>query len=73
MCMNLILKNEVGKIRDLAIHKYLFKTKLLPVMHYRCELWGLRESGELERMQRNYFKIVLRAHKSTHNIEQEGD
>ena len=68
MCMNLISKHEFGKIRDLAMHKYLFKTKLLLVMHYRWEPWGFRESEELERMQRNYFKIVLRAHKSTHTI-----
>ena len=58
--MNLILKSEVRKIRDLAMHKYLFRTKLLPVMHYGCELWGFRESEELERMQRNYYKRVFR-------------
>ena len=47
MCMNLILKSEVGKIRDLAMPKYLFMTKLLPVMYYGCELWGFRVSEEL--------------------------
>jgi len=56
MCINLILKSEVGKIRDFAMHKYLFRTKLRPVMHYKCMLWGFRESEELERMQR----IILR-------------
>ena len=71
--MNLILKSEVRKIGDLAIHKYLVRTKLLPVMHYGCELWGLRESEELERMQRNYFKRVFRVHKSNHSVVLEGD
>ena len=56
--MNLILKSEVGEIRYLAMHKYLLRTKLLPFMHNGCELWDFRESEELERMQRNYFKRV---------------
>ena len=41
------------------MHKYLFRIELLPVMHYGCELWGFRESEELERMQRDYFKRVF--------------
>ena len=73
MCMNLILKSKVGKIRDLAMHKYSFRTKLLPVMHYECELWGFRDSEESERVQRNYFKRVFRVHKSTHSVVQEED
>ena len=34
MCKNLILKSQVGKIRDLTMCKYLFRTKFLPVMDY---------------------------------------
>ena len=73
MCKNLISKSDVGKIGDLAMHKYLLRTKILPVMHYGCELWGFRESEELGRMQRNYFKRVFLVHKSTHSVVLEGD
>ena len=51
----------------------LFDTKILPILHYGSEIWGFHEAKEVERVQVNFCKNILRLHRNTPDIAARGE
>ena len=50
---------------DIKLQLDLFNTLVEPVMSYSCEVWGLRESDQLEKIHLGFLKNILGVRKST--------
>ena len=60
------------KIISLGINNYkvlqhLYKLLILPILLYNAEIWGLGNVDLLEKIQRKYFKFILRVSQSSSN------
>ena len=53
-------------IKSLAMHKRIFLTKIMPVIHYGGELWGMEAAEQLETLQVTYYKRLFGLHRTTH-------
>ena len=50
-----------------AMQLQLFNTLVKPILYYSCEIWGFRESDQLEKLHLRFLKSILGVRKSTPN------
>ncbi|MFO7744505.1 MAG: reverse transcriptase family protein, partial [Psychroflexus sp.] len=65
--------NVTTGISDLSLHKHIFITKVLPILHYGAEIWGYQTAQGLETLQLQYYKHAYGLHKTTHSLVLKGD
>jgi hypothetical protein len=71
-CILLRQKHIMG-IKNMKMHKYHFMTKVLPVAHYGCELWGTFTVKQLESLQFMYLKRVIGLQNNFSSLVLKGD
>ena len=69
-----VLRNSaLNEIKNIKMHKYLFQSKIRPTIHYGAELWGYEVIPQLEMVQLQYYKRLVRVHATTHTQALKGD
>ena len=62
-----------AEISELSLHKHIFNTKIMPILHYGSEIWGYQPAKQLETLQLQYYKRVFGLHNTTHTLVLKGD
>ena len=65
-----MIKSSISHFYDLSPSTLLklFASKVLPILHYGCEIWGFHEAKAVEQIHTNYCKYVLGVRKNVANI-----
>ena len=53
-------------IKNLSLHKRVFLSRVMPVLHYEAEILGHEKAAQLESIQLGYFKRFFGLHRTTH-------
>ena len=61
------------KVTDSNLAFRLFDTKIVPILHYGSEIWGFHEGKDVERVQLEFCKNVLRLHRNTPDVAVRGE
>ena len=63
------LKRSLHKFGDISINTLvdLFDCKILPILHYGSEVWGLTEATNIERVHNLFCKYILHVPINTSN------
>ena len=61
-----IFRNNVMGIKNLSFHKRVFLLRIMPILHYGAEIWGLERATQIESVQLGYFKTFFGLHRTTY-------
>ena len=59
-----IIRNNVMGIKNLLLHKRVFLSRIMPILHYRAEIWGYERAAHIESIQLGYFQRLFGLHRN---------
>ena len=62
-----IFRNNVMGISNLSLHKRVFLSRIMPILHYGEDIWRHERGAQIESIQLRYFKILFGLHRTTHS------
>ena len=69
------LGHKINYVRNAAASLCLniFDVKILPILHYGCEVWGYINGPDIEKLQTKFCKQILSQHSHTINVAIRGE